>query len=71
MFDYAMFIHLLELRISPKSDKTLYVFPNTLAKKRFIRHHSQLENVIVLTINDIWYKDRLVGCSYKEYQMMN
>ena len=67
MFDYAMFIRLLEIGVSPLSDKTLYVFKSQPKKKAFIKNQNSLDNKFVYTIKEIWHEDVLINKRYKKY----
>lgn len=71
MFDYAMFIRLLEIGVSPYSDKILYVCKNQPKKKAFIKKQNKLDNKLIYTIREIWHEDALVNRRYKQYILIN
>ena len=70
MFDYAMLTRLLEANINPKATKMLYVCDNKLEKKRFIRYNQDLKDAIVLTIDDVWVKNKIFNIDYKDYRII-
>lgn len=67
MFDYAMFIRILEIGVSPLSNKTLYVFNNMNTKKSFMKKQNKLDDKLIYTIREIWHEDALVNRRYKRY----
>ena len=67
MFDYAMFIRILEIGVSPLSNKTLYVFNNMNTKKSFMKKQNKLDDKLIYTIREIWHEDDLVNRRYKRY----
>lgn len=69
-FNYASLTHLLELNLREDSDRILYVCTNKLCKKRFLRNNPNLENASVLTVDEIWYDNKLVGLRYKDYKII-
>lgn len=69
-FDYAGLIHLLETRLSKDTNMTLYVCSNKLCKNRFKKKHKDISNAIILTIDEIWYDDRLTGLRYSNYEII-
>jgi hypothetical protein len=70
MFDYAMLTRLLEIGISPYSDKMLYVCDDKKVLNRFKRHNNT-EGHYVFTIDDVWNSNVLVGKRYKAYKIIH
>lgn len=70
VFDYAMLIRLLESHISNKSDKILYVFDTRCSARAYKKRNEKQENIILLSIQDIWNTNALDGRRYKEYKFI-
>lgn len=78
MFDYAMFIRLLEERVNSDSEATLYVcdtrYCTDKVKKGLEKQgldYKDKSKYIILTIRQIWNQDALRGTSYKEYKFIH
>lgn len=78
MFDYAMFVRLLEERVNDNSEAILYVcdtrYCTEKVKKSLKKQgldYNDKSKYIILTIREIWDYDALRGQSYKEYKFIH
>lgn len=69
-FSYAALTHILETRLKENAQMTLYVCTNKVSKKRFKRNNKDLKNAIVLTVDEIWFENKLDGLRYNDYRII-
>lgn len=71
MFDYAMFYRLVYDNLDTKSNNILYICEDANVKRIFVKNNPDVERRYILTINDIWYGNKLYGLHYKDYKMID